>query len=302
MTTLLDPSYLQGQGLRVVRVEGHEIIAFCPAHLERLGREDRRASFSFNTTKMLGHCFSCDWKVPDLTMLVTYLTGKPPDDDVVIAAQRHSLAAEIDRITERKEAELADSVRYMEWTLAERFRPVPAKLLELRRILRLAADHYQIRFDPAKHCQVIPIRSPQGSLWGWQQRQQGRVYNWPDKIPKSQTLFGFHLVESERVALVESPLDVVRLHQAGIPAVASFGAGVSNRQVELLARNFGLVVLALDNDPPGRESSQRLIRQLRKRTGVVEWDYTGTRAKDPGDYECDEGLVDAWKRSRRLGL
>jgi DNA primase len=251
---------------------------------------------------MLGHCFSCQWSVHSLEALVTYLTGSPPDDDVVIEARKRGLAAEIDRITERKEAELGDSLRYMEWALDTQFHPVPEQLLQLRRIVRAAADHYQILFDRKRRCQVIPIRTPQGQIMGWQQRQQGSVYNWPKKIPKSQTLFGFHLVESDRVALVESPLDVVRLHQAGVPAVAAFGAGVSNRQVELLARNFGVVVLALDNDPPGRESTGRLVRQLHRRTGVVCWDYTGTKAKDPGDYECDEELMAAWKRSRRLGL
>jgi hypothetical protein len=295
--------YLAGQGLRIQRTEGVEIKAHCPAHPHRLGREDRSASFYFNQVRMVGHCFSCDWKVPTLEVLVEYLTGQPPDGDVVLEARKRSLAAELDHISIRKEQEMSEHVRYMEWSLAEQFRPIPAKLLELRRILRIAADFYQLRFDPEKKCQVIPIRSPEGQLWGWQRRWTGSIVrNWPAEIPKSQTLFGFHVVESDRVALVESPLDVVRLHQVGIPAVASFGAGVSNRQVELLARNFGVVVLALDNDPPGLETTNRLARQLKLRTGVVRWDYSGTKAKDPGDYGSDEELTSAWRRSLHLGF
>lgn len=304
MTTSLDLSpYLQSIGLHVMRVEGLEIRAHCPAHAQRLGREDRSASFYFNQMRLVGHCFSCDWKTPTLDVLVEFLTGAAPEGDVVLEARKRSLAAEVDRISVRKEQELANSTRYMEWTLSEQFRPVPEKLLELRRILRAAADFFQVRFDREQRCWVLPIRSPRGSLWGWQQKQQGRVYNWPKEVKKSDTLFGFHLAESDRVALVESPLDVVRLHQAGVPAVASFGAAVSNRQVELLARNFGVVVLALDNDSAGLEATGRLERQLKKRTGVVRWDYSNLgKGKDPGDYGSDEELTTAWKRSLRLGL
>jgi hypothetical protein len=304
MTTSIDlVPYLQSIGLHVMRVEGLEVRAHCPAHIHRLGREDNSASFYFNQLRLVGHCFSCDWKTPSLDVLVEYVTGSPPDGDVVLEARKRSLAAEVDRISVRKEQELANSVRYMEWTLSEQFRPVPERLLELRRILRAAADFFQVRFDRDRRCWVLPIRSPRGALWGWQQKSQGGVYNWPKEIKKSDTLFGFHVAEADRVALVESPLDVVRLHQAGVPAVASFGAGVSNRQVELLARNFGCVVLTLDNDPAGLEATARVERQLKKRTGVVRWDYSGlAKGKDPGDYGNDEELTTAWKRTLRLGL
>ena len=101
---------------------------------------------------------------------------------------------------------------------------------------------------------------------------------------KSETLFGMHLVESDRVVLVESPLDAVRLRQCGIQAVASFGAEVSNKQVEILARNCTEVIVALDNDPPGQKASERVLFQLRKRVGAVPWRYEG-RIKDPASTD-----------------
>src|SRR5262252_8229077 len=230
--------YFNSIGLDVHHTEGEEVLVRCPAHPARMGRPDHSASFSFNRVKMVGKCFSCNWIVTSLEALVTYVTGAPPDQDVMLEAHKRSLLSEIDRITARKEQELAESVRYMEWTLTEMFIPVPARLLEFRHILRAAADFYQLRFDPKLHCQIIPIRSPRGKIMGWQRYQKGATFNWPKGIPKSETLFGLHLLEGDRVALVESPLDAVRLHQVGIPAVSSFGAAVSNKQVELLARNF----------------------------------------------------------------
>src|SRR5215831_15982792 len=201
--------YFASIGLDVHHTEGDEVLVRCPAHPERLGRPDHSASFSFNRVKRVGKCFSCNWIVTSLEALVTYVTGKPPDTDVVLEAQKHSLTNEIDRITARKEQELAEHLEYMEWTLTEMFTPVPAKLLELRHLLRAAVDAYQVRWDPKLRCQIIPIRTPRGRIMGWQRRVQGATYNWPAGIRKADTLFGLHLLEGDRVALVESPLDAV---------------------------------------------------------------------------------------------
>lgn len=306
MTTLtssidLTP-YLESIGLRIDRVEGNEVRAWCPAHVDRTGKEDKRASFYFNQVRLVGHCFSCDWKAPTLDVLVEYMTGSPADGDVVIEAKKHALTAAVTKIAAARKIELADSPRYMEWALSHQFKSVPAVLLEMRKITRAAADRFQVRWDPTNKCQVLPIRTPFGTLIGWQQRQRGSVYNYPKEVQKSGTLFGLREVESDKVALVESPLDVVRMWQAGVPAVASYGAEVSNRQIELCARNFGVVVLALDNDVPGNKAASRVRRALGNRTGVIQWDYTDATGKDPGDYKTDQEITDAWKRTLRLGL
>jgi len=306
--TLIDSDdlvpYLEANGLSVARIRGDEITMWCPAHLARLGKPDKRPSFDFNVAKMVGNCPSCGWKVPSLPFLIEYVTGEPPADDVILDVQRTAVSETLKRLTgQQREAIVATTPRLMEWTLAHKFHSVPQRLLDFRHLTREAADHYGIRWDPELHCQVLPIRSPHGMIHGWQQRQKGLVRNWPAEVRKSDTLFGFHIVESERVALVESPLDVVRLWQSHVPGVSSFGAGVSNRQVELLARNFAVVVVALDNDSPGNEAAGRVMYQLRKRgTAALRWDYSGTEAKDPGEYTSDEELYRTWKRTSRLGL
>jgi Toprim domain-containing protein len=304
MTTSIDlVPYLESYGLRIARVSGDEITMWCPAHLSRLGRPDKRPSFDFNQSKLVGNCPSCGWNVPSLSFLIEYVTGEPPIDDVLIEAQKMAVGEAVRRLAQSKrDVLLKDSPRYLEWTLAHKFTPVPRQLLEFRRLTRTAADHFGIRWDPSQRCWVLPIRTPQGSILGWQQRQKGGFWNYPKGVQKSGTLFGFHQVESERVVLVESPLDVARLWQAGVPPVSSYGSGVSNRQVELLARNFSVVVVALDNDPPGNEAADRVMYQLRKRIAALRWDYSGTNAKDPGDYVSDEELYKAWKKTSRLGF
>lgn len=305
MTTSIDLApYLTTIGVEVIRqVSDDELLCRCPAHRERLGKDDTHPSFYFNQTKLVGKCHSCQWDVGSLDYLVEYVTGSPATDDVVVEARKSSLTDGLRRLTERKrEVILSDDPKYMEWALANKFTGVPTQLLELRRLKLDAVEHFGVRWDREKRCQILPIRSPRGALWGWQQRQQGGVYNYPREVKKSDTLFGFSIATADRVALVESPLDAVRLHQAGVPAVSSFGAAVSNRQVELLARHFTVVVVALDNDEAGREAASKILPKLRKRIGAIPWDYTGSRCKDPGDYTSDEELKATWRRTLRIGL
>jgi len=139
---------------------------------------------------------------------------------------------------------------------------------------------------------------------GFQFRQKGIVLNHPSGMEKSKTLFGLHLFKNEsQITLVESPLDAVRFYNVGVPAVSSFGASISTEQVDLMARNFRIVILALDDDPAGRRSNEIIHRMLKKRGCVVlDFDYKGLGVKDPGDVESDTDLLNAWNRSISMNL
>lgn len=277
-----------------------EIQALCPAHLSRLGREDSRPSFGFNASIGRGYCFSCQWR-PDFTDLVQQLTGTPPEHDVLLRVQESTI---VSKLSERKR-KLVEDFSINEWTLGFRFQPVPDRLLAHRLLKRRAVIDMGIRWDPEVGCWVMPIRTPTGELLGWQQRQKGAVNTYPAGMSKSGTLFAQHMVAPhfDTVVLVESPLDAVRLWQCNIPAVSSMGAGVSNQQVELLARHYSIVVLGLDDDPPGRQASDRLEFMLRKRkTASTRWRYASAGgAKDVGDYRSDDAIVDDFRRTYRLG-
>jgi DNA primase len=129
-------------------------------------------------------------------------------------------------------------------------------------------------------------------------------------MEKRHTVFGYHVARPfDYAAVVESPLDAVRLFQIGVPAVSLLGAWVSQEQVSLLARNFSAVYMALDNDKAGHEGTEILQAGLRKHgCAAVPWDYTGLvddsgePCKDVGDVPHDDMLLSAWDRTRRMGL
>ena len=303
MTTSMMPDltpYLAQVGLRIKGVvQNVEIQAWCPAHVERKGQADTKPSFFFNQRLLVGHCWSCDWKVGSLESLVSYLTGGSVDSDIINEARSYSLQEGVREIGKAKKT-VFDQRRILGWEFRQ-LQPVPERLLAFRHLSAEAAELFDLRFDLKRHCWAIPIHSPRGILKGWQQRQKGAVFNYPAGMTKKDTLFAIHRMVNPCLVLVESPLDAVRLNQCGIPAVASFGAEVSNQQIELLARNCAEVVVALDNDATGLAASERVIRQLRRRTGAVPWRYEG-RVKDPGEYESDQEIKEAWKRTRRYGL
>lgn len=291
--------YLVDAGLEEARQEDEEVHARCPAHEERAGKPDRNPSFWFNPAKGIGFCFSCGWKA-SFHDLVVRLTGRAPDGDLMLDITEASV---IKKLTEAKREHFVDDINVHQWTLDVRFRDVPERLMAIRRLKTKAVAFFGVRFDPEHRCWVLPIRTPSGELLGWQQRQKGAISTYPKGIKKSVTLFGAsEMLQHETLVLVESPLDVVRLWQCGIPAVSSMGAYVSNDQVTLLARNCETVVMALDNDVTGRQQSQRIGPFLRRRgAAVIDWRYDG-RYKDPGDYESDEDLIAAWKSTLRFGL
>lgn len=139
-----------------------------------------------------------------------------------------------------------------------------------------------------------------GKLMGWQSRAiPDRPGEWPGSydgdipkyrnnrgFPKSDTLYftGGRADESipRRVIVVESPFSVVKAEALGVTGVvATFGAKVSEVQIELL-RGAQEVIVWMDDDDAGQRAQRKLVRGLERhvRTRVVFPD----EGMDLGDY------------------
>lgn len=287
-------------GVKNLKESSKEVSGSCPMHVQRLGRMDRHASWSINKFSYLHNCFSCGYK-GTLTGLLLDLTGTAPDNLEAELAQA-SFLQKLNTVAEPVEEE----PMLTDWALHNLLKDVPDNLLNMRRLKRQAVDEYEVRWDDRKKCWVLPIRSYEGELMGAQYRQRGSVLTLPKTVQKSKTLFGISKMrEHNTVALVESPLDAVRLYGIGIPAVSSLGAWVSIEQCRLLARNFSLTVVALDNDPTGRRASETALYNIRKLgSAATPFVYRGSgiTEKDVGDVESDAVLLSAWERSLKMGL
>lgn len=295
---LLDlEAVLSSIGVDILKETGDEVLGKCPMHLQRTGSEDRHPSWSINSRTYLHHCFSCGY-AGTLTTLYRDLVGEVPED-LEWELTKQSLDTHFEAPKERP----TSGPQVNEWVL-NNYDDLPDRMLVRRNLKRHAVDFYEVRWDSTNKTWVIPIRTPYGQLMGFQFRQKGVVLNHPTGMEKSTTLFGIDRLRDERqITIVESPLDAVRLYGVGIPAVASFGAAISNTQMDLLGRNYRYVVSAMDNDSAGNRAKDSLHRALKKRGCVVfDFNYVGLTAKDPGDIESDDDLYDAWNRSFSLDL
>jgi DNA primase len=74
-----------------------------------------------------------------------------------------------------------------------------------------------------------------------------------------------------------------------VQGLASFGAAISDTQVNLLEQYSDRLIIAMDNDEAGLKASKKLFDTLpRFRKGVLWLNYDGTDAKDIGDMTNEQ--------------
>jgi DNA primase len=126
---------------------------------------------------------------------------------------------------------------------------------------------------------MFPIRDGLGRVIGFGARRlegEGPKYlNSPDGplFKKGQVLYDLslarpHLRKADRVILVEGYMDVIGLHQVGLPEVlAPMGTALGEEQVREIARHVRLAVIAYDGDRAGQAATARSLWLL-ARAGV----------------------------------
>lgn len=283
-------------GIEVIRINGSEIQGHCPGHLKRIGREDNNPSWWINADTGAHICFSCGFK-GGVTSLIEFVQGIDFESAKQWMTDGVELSRALDKAT-RKQPVLKEVVNISEANLAAFVDP-PAEQLMARGIALEAALHYGIRWDLIKRCWILPIRDPLSKkLWGWQEKGTNRYFrNYPTGVNKSLTAFGYGQYSGGPMVVVESPLDVARMASVGVlGGIATYGSAVSKTQVNLI-RGAEAVIVAMDNDEAGRESSKAMLEwSVRLGFEVRFFDYTGIEVKDIGGMskaEIVQGIENA---------
>jgi hypothetical protein len=293
---------LMDLGIMPTKTDDDEVWAHCPEHMRWKGREDRSASWSVNRRTGWTNCFSCPSQG---TFLGMAMEMRFPHD--VFAAMRWmrefglNLDSAADLPTYAEISVPAEPAEIVPETRLAMYDPVPPTwALEKRRVSLEAVQHYGVRWDPEHESWIIPVRYPDGSLAGWQEKweRQRRFINWPKGLAKSQCLFGLDAFPvGEPAILLESPLDVLVLYTAGVTGgLSTYGATWSLRQMAIVLSVTDELVEALDNDSAGREHAEILRNGKHDRGKLVQpgyatriymrhFDYGRTGQKDIGDME-----------------
>jgi len=162
--------------------------------------------------------------------------------------------------------------------------PRAMKYFAGRQINEDSIKKFLLGYSEQRDMLSIPVTAPDGMLLGFVGRSvEGKEFKNTEGLPKSKTLFNLHRVKSSReVYVVESSFDAIRLDQVGLPAVATLGANVSNKQIELLRQYFNDIFVIADNDEAGGGMANRLVERLGGRVSIIKIDK---KYKDIGEMD-----------------
>lgn len=235
-------------------------------------------------------CFSCQ-KSADLIELVMHTSGRTYFEAARFIKSKEkesNLAVEIDRALVKEEQykpfdELIIKRLHNNVASSERAK----NYFQYRKLNQQSCSKFVLGYSEKQDMVTVPVHSPDGVPLGFVGRSiEGKDFKNTPGLPKSKTLFNLHRVKkSDIVYVVESSFDVIRLDQLGIPAVATLGANVSGKQIELLQKYFNNIVVIADNDEAGGNMKDRIIEKLGSRVSIVE---LNKQYKDIGDMPDEE--------------
>jgi DNA primase len=267
--------------LSELRRSGSGYLATCPWH------QDRRPSLTVSPERNRVHCFVCNRGADPIAWLEDR-QGLSFREAVEELARRYAipLPEQDPEAAARAEAEHQERQRLREWRSKqeEEFHQAllsdlqasgpAARYLEQRGISPKTAIAWRLGLNASRL--MLPIRDGQGRCCGFSGRslnaEEPKYRNSSADLlfQKSQLLFGLDQAAAAinttgEALLVEGPLDVIQLHQAGFTtAVAAMGTALTLEQLQLLQRRGARRLLVVfDGDGAGRSAAGKLIAGLR---------------------------------------
>lgn len=276
-----------GCGLTIQSEMDGDVMVFCPYH-----NNFRTPSAEINKYTGIFFCFSCQ-QTATLIDLVMHVTQRTYFESVRFIKSKEK-DVDIEYVINKKLQSLPEYIAYDEVTI-ERLNSqalVSERAIQYfknRLINEQSIKKFKLGYSEKQDMVTIPVHAPTGLCLGFVGRSiDGKIFKNTPGLPKSKTLFNIHRVKtSSTVYVVESSFDAIRLDQVGFPAVATLGANVSGKQIELLQKYFNNVIIVADNDEAGGNMSERVIEKLKSRASMIKLDK---QYKDIGDM-VDSDIV-----------
>ncbi len=273
---------LIGSGVTIQSEVDSDYIIFCPYH-----NNNRTPAGEVSKESGLFFCFGCQQTatLQEIVMKMSnrsyfeslrYIKSKEQESDItqIVAKQLYTPPTFIqydEVIIKRLNSQALESPRAMRY-------------FDGRLITKSSVSKFNLGYSEKQDMVTIPVHSPEGMVIGFVGRSlEGKDFKNTPGLPKSKTLFNLHRVKAnDKVYVVESSFDAIRLDQVGMPAVATLGATISKNQVELLEKYFNEIYLIADNDEAGKSMSKKMIDKLKSRVSIIQLD---TKYKDIGDMQ-----------------
>ena len=273
---------LTGSGITIESEVDSDYIIFCPFHSNSrtpAGEVDKNNGTFF--------CFSCQ-HVCDLNELIMHTSGRSYFEAVRFIKGKET-ETDLEKDINQKLVKKPDFVEYDTLTLKRLHNNLLSSdraknYFQYRKINQSSWSKFSLGYSDKQDMVTVPVHSPEGMPIGFVGRSiEGKEFKNTPGLPKAKTLFNLNRIKAaDRVYVVESSFDAIRLDQVGFPAVATLGANVSNAQIELLQKYFNNIIIIADNDEAGGNMKKKIIEKLGSRVSVIQ---LNKEYKDIGDMD-----------------
>jgi hypothetical protein len=297
-------------GLEAMDVKHSESRHRCPLPYGKHSNDDRTGKFYINRDLKVYNCWVCGGG--SILSLVCELRGWTPEQSVEYLwsftrprnQTNEDFQEEIHSVLAFEDEDREFVMPHYSERVLDKYLDVEHEWFDQRNISESVKQKYKVCFarDSKRYGQDSNYEGPSiimphfwnGKLVGWQNRWLAddrpkwvpKYTNTPD-LPKRETLFGWDFVKDEQevpIVVVESVPTVLFLASQNVPAVATFGASVSEEQKKLLRRFQSGIIIAPDNDPAGANCAYEMTKALEEFVPVMQLPpVPGPDGSDLGD-------------------
>ncbi len=250
---------LLASGIDIVSEVDIDFIIYCPFH-----NNSRTPAAEIHKTNGMFYCFACQ-ETKELTEVIMQASGRSYFE----AARLIDSKADHRNLVEVLQETLDKKIEFKEYDL-EIIEILHNNVFEStkaidyykdRNIYKDSVVKYKLGYSKKQDMVTIPVYSPNGLCLGFVGRSiEGKVFKNTPGLQKSKTLFNLQRAKRyDKVFVVESSFDAIRLEQVGVHAVATLGATISKEQRKLLKQYFNQVIVLGDNDEAGQNMSKKMI-------------------------------------------
>jgi DNA primase len=250
---------LIASGITIVSEVETDFIIFCPFH-----SNTRSPAGEVHKTNGMFYCFSCQ-ETKELTEVIMVSTNRSYFEAARLIDSKSDNKNLIDNLTkvlEKKPNFVEYDLSVIEELHNNVFKNQKAiDYYKSRGINKDSVNKYKLGYSDKQDMVTIPVHTPDGICIGFVGRSvEGKVFKNTSGLQKGKTLFNLHRAKRyEKVFVVESSFDAIRLEQVGVHAVATLGATISKEQRKLLKQYFNQVIVLGDNDEAGKNMSNKML-------------------------------------------
>lgn len=274
-----------GSGITVESEVDSDYIIFCPFH-----NNNRTPAGEIDKNNGTFFCFSCH-HIADLVEFVMHTSGRTYFESVRFIKSKET-EQDLERDINQKLVVKPEFTPFDELILKRLNNTLLSSdrakdYFKYRKIEISSWSKFSLGYSEKQDMVTVPVHSPDGMPVGFVGRSiEGKEFKNTPGLPKAKTLFNLNRVKTaDKVYVVESSFDAIRLDQVGLPAVATLGSNVSNIQIELLQKYFNNIIVIADNDEAGGNMKDKIIEKLGSRVSVIQ---LNKQYKDIGDMSDED--------------